>query len=112
MFRYYLTPSSARSTDTIYVVDAHDKDSAAYLVSHLGCERIPRARAIRIDRAHRHAGRGSTWAQPEGRLHQAAAANSPAAVLLKAAIEDAAAGTQETIRYCRARDTFLAEPEP
>jgi hypothetical protein len=62
MRHYFLTPPTPTSVDTIYVVDAADTESAAYLVSRLGCERITRKVAERVDRAHRHTGRGSAWA--------------------------------------------------
>jgi hypothetical protein len=70
VYRYYLTPPTTQSTDTIHVIDASDHDSAAYLVQRLGCERITRRVAFDVDRCHRHTGRGSAWAQPQGLVRQ------------------------------------------
>jgi hypothetical protein len=99
MHHYYLASANATSTDTIYVVDATDRESAGYLVERLGCERVTREQALRVDRCHRHTGRGTAWAQSEGRVNQAGAAGYRDAVQLRAAIADAADGTLETIDF-------------
>jgi hypothetical protein len=99
VYRYFLTPAIPTSTDTIYVVEADDADSAAYLVARLGCERVTREQALRVDGCHRHTGRGTAWAQSEGRVNQAGAAGYRDAVQLRAAIADAADGTLETIDF-------------
>jgi hypothetical protein len=46
VYHYYLTAAKATGTDTIYVVDATDKGSAACLVQRLGCGRITREQAL------------------------------------------------------------------
>ncbi len=79
----------------MYVVDARDRDSAAYLVERLGCERISRAQAIDIDRVHRHTGKGSAWA---------VGSYGNSGPTLTHQIDAASAATRETIAYYRAMD--------
>jgi hypothetical protein len=43
---YYLATAEATGTDTIYVVNETDCDSAAHLVQRLGCGRITREQAL------------------------------------------------------------------
>ena len=104
MYRYFSTPPTPTRTDTIYVVEADDADSAAYLVARLGCERVTREQALRVDRCHRHTGRGTAWAQSEGRVKQAGAARYRDAVQLRSAIAAAADATLEAIDFCRERN--------
>jgi hypothetical protein len=105
LYRYYLTPPTAQSTDTIYVIDSSDHDSAAYIVRRLGCERITRRVAFDVDRCPRHTGRGSAWAQESGLVRQIdgiLAANA-------SDLERAAEATLDMIDFNRQEDAFETE---
>ena len=107
MYHYYLTPPTTQSTDTIYVVDAHNDSLATWLKSRLGCERISRQTAIDVDRTHRHTGRGTAWAQSVEVVHQIEAQGYDDHVMLKAAIDDAADATLESCDFYREMDAEL-----
>jgi len=103
-YHYYLSPPSAASMDTIFVVDARDQKSAGYLTRRLGCERITRREAFRVDRCHRQTGRGSAWAHEAGRVRRGDDIRAADA----SDIERAADATLETVEFYREQDEIQA----